>query len=200
MGESTATPAARCYRCGQLALPSHQCTPPEVVDGVARIGDRWHRVAEPGRRICAFAIDLVLLPVLAFVAGLAVAVVWLVSIRMNTEPVPVDPDSGAMMLLAITVTVPQALTLLLLVLCNCLGTSPGKWFMGIRVTYPSGRAPGIGAGLVRSLFAPVVLATLGCVYFTQLLNPKRQAVHDAVSGTLVVHKSRLILRSAGRTQ
>lgn len=71
------------------------------------------------------------------------------------------------------------------------GGTPGKLLLGIRVVDAKTRGPlSFPRALGRGVACAVTLLTLGLGYLWLMLDPKRQALHDKLAGTLVVHAPR----------
>lgn len=67
------------------------------------------------------------------------------------------------------------------------GQTPGKMFMGIKVVDEQGNVPGIGRALLREVigrFLSGIIFYLG--YLWAAWDPRGQAWHDKIAGTLVV--------------
>lgn len=68
------------------------------------------------------------------------------------------------------------------------GQSLGKIFTGIRIVSRDGRSVGYGQILVRQLIGyPLTLLTAGIGFLFSLFNAKGRALHDIISGTVVVY-------------
>lgn len=69
---------------------------------------------------------------------------------------------------------------------NSRGSTAGRWLAGIRVVNAQGAAPGIWAGLLRSIGWALSWGLLGGGYLIALLGDAGRAPHDALAGTFVV--------------
>jgi uncharacterized RDD family membrane protein YckC len=73
------------------------------------------------------------------------------------------------------------------VLTSLTGQTIGKWATGIRIVRKNGRPIGWASSLVRHFIGyPLSFLTLGLGFFLAAFNPRGRALHDIISGTLVV--------------
>jgi len=71
------------------------------------------------------------------------------------------------------------------------GGTPGKLLLGIRVVDAQTREPlGAGRALGRGLACILSLLSLGLGYLWLVFDPRHQALHDKLAGTLVVYAPR----------
>ena len=76
------------------------------------------------------------------------------------------------------------------VLAGITGRSIGKWTTGLRVERIHGGAPGIVRALVRHFVGyPLSLLTFGLGFLIATVTPTGRALHDFISGTVVVRRS-----------
>lgn len=83
---------------------------------------------------------------------------------------------------------------ILVAVCNFVllpavaGQSIGKMFTGLRVVKLNGESPGTRRMLLRQLLGyPLTLGSGGLGFFISVLNAKGRALHDYISGTVVVY-------------
>jgi uncharacterized RDD family membrane protein YckC len=128
-------------------------------------------------RLCAFAIDVVILS--ACVGSAA----WLLDItarglRRFAPPI----DLGALLVAG----VPVFVALYHIVLWTVFGQTPGKWVMGLKVVARDGGPLTVGRALARwcGYLLSAIPFYLG---FLWILGPTRRAWHDSLAKTEVVH-------------
>jgi uncharacterized RDD family membrane protein YckC len=87
------------------------------------------------------------------------------------------------------------------VLAGLTGRSLGKWITGLRLETISGRAPGIPRALLRHFVGyPLSLLPLGLGFLVAIFNPTGRALHDLISGTVVIRKGTTqVVRPAAKT-
>lgn len=149
-------------------------------------------VAAPSDRLAANVIDYVILlgPLILFLVSPLQRVLREARIEGNEF---LFVFSGALILIL------SLLTLILFqTLCLWLyGTTPGKWLMGLKVVHIwSGKKPRFLSSLYRSGSFLLGLVSLGLPYLSIFTNPKRRALHDRLSDTMVVTSKEN--RSVGR--
>jgi uncharacterized RDD family membrane protein YckC len=67
------------------------------------------------------------------------------------------------------------------------GQSLGKWATGLRVERINGRPPGIGRSLLRHFIGyPLSFLPLGLGFLVVAINANGRALHDVITGTIVV--------------
>lgn len=69
-----------------------------------------------------------------------------------------------------------------------LQAAPGKLLLGLRVTDLHGRRIGTRRALARQALKLLEVATSLVTFFIAALTPRRQALHDMFTGTLVVRR------------
>ena len=68
------------------------------------------------------------------------------------------------------------------------GQSIGKMFTGLRITNMKGENPGFGKLILRHLIGyPITLITGGLGFLLAIVTPNGRALHDYLSGTMVVY-------------
>jgi len=73
------------------------------------------------------------------------------------------------------------------------GQTVGKMLTGLKVVKADGTEPTIGALLVRHLIGyPLVFLTLGLGFLFSVFNQKGRALHDFLSGTVVIYGQRRV--------
>jgi uncharacterized RDD family membrane protein YckC len=71
---------------------------------------------------------------------------------------------------------------------SVFGASGGKWLMGIKVVGGTGARATVGQAVGRNLGKLVTLTTLGLGFLLTAVTRQRRALHDIMSGTLVVSR------------
>lgn len=72
---------------------------------------------------------------------------------------------------------------------DSLGTSPGRWLVGIKVVTETGAAPGLARGSRRALVSVLASGKLLCLgYLWAIGDRERRTWHDHAAGTWVVRK------------
>ena len=66
------------------------------------------------------------------------------------------------------------------------GQTVGKWLLGIKVTLPDGEQVSTGRALVRCIGYYISGVFLYIGFLVSLIDPRRQAFHDKIAGTVVV--------------
>lgn len=139
------------------------------------------RLATPGRRLLAGAIDL------AVIAAVDVAVV-IATLRASglelreIDRLPVAPLATFLVLLAIGY----------LAMCTVLaGRTFGKSVVGVVVVETGGRSVRLAPAVVRALLQVVTLAAGGLGFLPALLGADRRALYDRLAGTEVVRDPRV---------
>jgi uncharacterized RDD family membrane protein YckC len=153
-----------------MARPAADERPAEAESG----GDP--RLASPGRRLLAGAVDL------AVIAAVDVAVV-LATLRASglelgdVARLPVAPLATFLALLAIGY----------LAMCTVLaGRTFGKSIFGLAVVEAGGRPVRFAPAVVRALLQVVTIAAAGLGFLPALLGADRRALYDRLAGTEVV--------------
>src|SRR5205085_5344135 len=76
------------------------------------------------------------------------------------------------------------------VLAGITGRSIGKWTTGLRIERMGGGAPGIVRALLRHFVGyPLSLLPLGLGFLIASVTPTGRALHDFISGTVVVRRN-----------
>ena len=91
----------------------------------------------------------------------------------------------------------------LVVLGGVRGQTIGKWTTGLRMETMDGRVPGILRALLRTFVGyPISLLPLGLGFLIAAVNPSGRALHDLISGTIVVreHANQFIATTRSRAQ
>jgi uncharacterized RDD family membrane protein YckC len=87
------------------------------------------------------------------------------------------------------------------VLAGLSGQSVGKWATGLRVERINGRAPGIGRSLLRHFIGyPLSFLPLGLGFLVVVVNANGRALHDVITGTIVVLEYPRYQRAPSRTR
>jgi uncharacterized RDD family membrane protein YckC len=73
------------------------------------------------------------------------------------------------------------------VLAGLTGLTLGKWATGLRIERNDGAEMGIGRALLRHFVGyPISFAVLGLGFAVAAVSPRGRALHDMISGTIVV--------------
>lgn len=76
------------------------------------------------------------------------------------------------------------------VLSWLIGTTPGKYLMGLRIIRLNGKPMGFGRSLVRTCGYYLSFVLLGLGFIWIIFDRRRQALHDKLVGTLVIYEQR----------
>src|SRR5438128_1705254 len=77
----------------------------------------------------------------------------------------------------------------LVVLGGIYGQTVGKWTTGLRIERTNGDPPGIVRTLLRTIVGyPLSLLLFGFGFLLAAINPSGRALHDLISGTVVVRR------------
>lgn len=76
------------------------------------------------------------------------------------------------------------------VLSWLIGTTPGKYLMGLRIIRLNGKPVGFVRSLVRTLGNYLSFVLLGLGFIWIIFDRRRQALHDKLVGTLVIYEQR----------
>lgn len=68
-----------------------------------------------------------------------------------------------------------------------IGTTPGKYLMGLRIIRLDGRRMGFGRALGRTLGYYLSILLLGLGFIWIIFDRRRQGWHDKLAGTLVIY-------------
>ena len=90
----------------------------------------------------------------------------------------------------------------LVVLAGLQGKTVGKWTTGLRLERLDGRPPGIGRALLRHFVGyPLSLLPFGLGFLIVTVSGSGRALHDYISGTIVVREhAPLVVSSARRSR
>ncbi|MEZ5346056.1 MAG: RDD family protein [Pyrinomonadaceae bacterium] len=96
------------------------------------------------------------------------------------------------------------LIMILLSLSNFLifpmfsGQTIGKMFTGLRIAKLDGGSPGFALIILRHFVGyPVTILTGGIGYIVSIFNKKGRALHDVISGTVLVYGSKNVKKKSG---
>lgn len=166
----------------------------ELVEGkdakAAETGTLTFDVASGFRRITAVLIDGL---VLAAIAG--VPVVFGVFGDTLASASYIDPDQVSTLLVTGALKRPALVFAVAVLVSSALGhalagRSLGKLVMGLEVvTRRTGRRPGPVRSIVRALLSLVSLALMAVGYLWLIVDRRSRALHDWLSGTVVVRSS-----------
>jgi uncharacterized RDD family membrane protein YckC len=148
-------------------------------------------IASLGRRVAAFALDLVLISILVTPIFLTLALVflpdWVVQyVVVSSQPplIPPDPPLHAKVIANLISDV--VLALYFTGFHAAHGQTPAKALLGVRVVNPSGQKPRPVLAFLRALALIFSMSLLFIPFAYVFLNPQRRALHDFVAGTYVV--------------
>lgn len=143
--------------------------------------DLEFRLAGPGSRFVAWAVDMLML--WSLLAGIGMLILVLVA------GLGIAPDSAGFLIGALVVAWGFApfLYFTLFEIARA-GATPGKRGQGLIVVLDGGYALTPGAAVVRNLFRP--LDQIPLLWVIPLLDPHRRRLGDFVAGTLVVRAAR----------
>ena len=116
-------------------------------------------------RVCAYAIDVVIL---------------VVALVLPIEVVRIAATATTATLLDVGITMAY------FSVGNGTGGTLGRRSLGLRVVNEAGNAPGIRAGVSLFLFSAVSRLALGVGYLVMIRDKHKQAWHDKLSGTYVI--------------
>lgn len=144
------------------------------------------------RRLCAFILDMLLI---TFICA-AVTVVP-ITIESSYSPSVVSPVA---MIYYFFVVVFLFFIYEIIFLSSSRMATPGKQLLGIKVTDMDGNRISFSCAVLRGIikfgliFVGRIPPVIGCLSWLNLLNPflivyteKKQAIHDHIAGTVVVH-------------
>jgi len=82
-----------------------------------------------------------------------------------------------------------AMVLDLGVLAGLTGRSVGKWITGLQIERPRGGTPGIPRAVMRHFIGyPLSIMPFGLGFLLAMVVPTGRALHDFISGTVVVRR------------
>lgn len=156
--------------------------------------DPISRRASVLQRSGAALIDIILAPVLAYVAMLVVflPLVVLIYAWAFFGPIPFDPDtSGGRAVLELSASLFLFASMAWYFVgfeSSTRGATLGKRYFGIRVVTDQGRRVGRSRALLRLLVKIVTTLPVPITLVWIALRPDRQALHDRVSSTVVIQR------------
>jgi uncharacterized RDD family membrane protein YckC len=129
---------------------------------------------------------------LAFAADAAVinGVIWFVALVVAVGLSVLNvPESVNGVLLGFGAVIASAWTVAYFVFFwSASGQTPGNRLMGLRVAHPgTGRPVRAGRALLRVLALPLSALPLCAGFLLILVEPRRRALHDVLTGTVVVY-------------
>ena len=148
-------------------------------------------IAPLGRRLLAFALDLILISILATPILMTLALVflpdWFVQyVVVTSQPPFTPPDLPLYPKLIANLLSDLVLALYFTGFHFAHGKTPAKSLFRLRVVDPSGQNPGLLKSVLRAL---VLIFSMGLLFLPltyAFFNPQRRALHDFVAGTYVV--------------
>ena len=148
-------------------------------------------IAPMGRRMAAFALDLVLISILVTPIFLTMALVflpdWFVQYVVASSRTPFSlPDLPLDGKVIADLISDFVLALYFTGFHAAHGQTPAKALLGVRVVNPSGQKPRPVLAFLRALALIFSMSLLFIPFAYVFLNPQRRALHDFVAGTYVV--------------
>jgi len=148
-------------------------------------------IAPVGRRILAFALDLVLISILVTPIFITLALVclpdWFVQYVVATSQPPFSPpDLPQSAKVTASLISDLVLALYFTGFHAAHGKTPAKASLRLRVVDQSGQKPGIIKALLRSLALIFSMSLFFLPLTYAFFNPQRRALHDFIAGTYVV--------------
>ena len=148
-------------------------------------------IAPVGRRILAFALDLVLISILVTPIFITLALVclpdWFVQYVVATSQPPFSPpDLPQSAKVTASLISDLVLALYFTGFQAAHGKTPAKAILRLRVVDQSGQKPGIIKALLRSLALIFSMSLFFLPLTYAFFNPQRRALHDFIAGTYVV--------------
>jgi len=148
-------------------------------------------IAPLGRRMLAFALDLILISILATPILLTLAVIflpdWFVQyVVVTSQPPFTPPDLPLYPKLIANFLSDLILAFYFTGFHAAHGKTPAKALFRLRVVDPSGQKPGLLKSVLRAL---VLIFSMGLLFLPltyAFFNPQRRALHDFIAGTYVV--------------
>jgi len=148
-------------------------------------------IAPVGRRVVAFALDLVLISILVTPIFFTLALVFLpdwfaqyvVACSLTPFSFPDLPVNGKLIANLISDSV---LALYFTGFHAAHGQTPAKALLRLRVVDPSGRKPGLVKTFLRALALIFSMSLLFIPFAYAFFNPQRRTLHDVVADTCVV--------------
>jgi uncharacterized RDD family membrane protein YckC len=148
-------------------------------------------IAPMGRRVIAFALDLVLIiiPVLMICYTLALIFMpdWFVQAVVSGYQHPFStPDLPLDANIVVNLIYDFMLALYFAGFLAAHGQTPAKALFRLRVVDQSGKKPGLVKSFLRALALIFSMSLLFLPFTYAFFNPQRRALHDFVAGTYVV--------------
>ena len=143
------------------------------------------RYASPGLRLTAFVVDL-----FTFQIYLSVLLLPLFGIYLGADALGLVPrtDPGVAVSLRIGVLVLAVWSYFTFGECSKFQATPGKLFLGLRVTDVTGNRLTLFRSNLRFWTRLLALLPLGLGYVTAFFNGRKQALHDLLSRSTVTVK------------
>jgi uncharacterized RDD family membrane protein YckC len=148
-------------------------------------------LASVGRRIGAFAIDLVITVISFFVVAVIVLLVNESSSGVDWDLLTEDEQDVVM---GWAFVIWSLLFFLGTWVLNATGASLGKRIVGLRIVRDDLSAPGLGAGFGRTIGAWLSWPVIGLGYLWATWDDRRQTWHDKMASTYVV-RAELVARA-----
>jgi uncharacterized RDD family membrane protein YckC len=148
-------------------------------------------IAPVGRRVIAFALDLILIiiPVLIICVTLALVFApdWYVQAVVSGSQHPFNPpDLPLDANVVVNLIYDLMLALYFAGFHAAHGQTPAKALLRLRVVDQSGRKPGPVKAFLRALALIFSMSLLFLPFAFVFFNPQRRALHDLIAGTYVV--------------
>jgi len=148
-------------------------------------------IAPLGRRILAFALDLILISILVTPIFITLALVflpdWFVQYAVASSQTPFSlPDLPLDEKLIANLISDFVLALYFTGFHAAHGQTPAKALLRLRVVDPSGRNPGLVKAFLRALALIFSMSLLFLPLAYAFFNPQRRTLHDVLADTCVV--------------
>lgn len=192
LGPEQQRASAFCTECGSSLPPGARfciaCGTPTTGAGVLEVAGRSYVLANPWRRLVGLIID-------GLIIGIPTMYIVFAAVAHAFSAPECELDVGACIredralssfwfLLGT-----NALSLGYRFVWDSLGTSPGRWVMGVKIVTLEGRAPGWWRGAKRAAVAEFASGkALGIGYLWAFGDRQRRTWHDYAAGTWVVRR------------
>jgi uncharacterized RDD family membrane protein YckC len=148
-------------------------------------------IAPLGRRMLAFAMDLILSGLLSFPILFALALIympdWCVQSALASLRQQAPPELPAYARIIGSLISDGILACYMAGFHAAHGRTPGKSLLRLRVVDQTGRKPPLIKSFVRALMLIVSMGLFFMPFIYVFLNPQRRALHDLVTDTCVVN-------------
>jgi uncharacterized RDD family membrane protein YckC len=147
-------------------------------------------LAPVGRRVVAFALDLVLILILYLPVAITVALAYMpdfcIQYTIAASRPPFTPELPVHQEVIFNLILNLILALYITGFLATHGQTPAKALLRLRVVDQSGGKPSVAKSLLRALALIFSMNLLFLPMVYAFFNPQRRAVHDFIAGTYVV--------------